>query len=176
MKAGTDFHIRDKNAQDVEDDVDIDGDDRQVFGDPQFTEHDILQSSHEPPNENTDDTRHARQSLRDLIEGKSVTRPRLSEVKMKMEAEHADLTSAIISARKLGDSAALINALEAQITHLVRLAATPLHAQLSLVHRNRRGAYPRRHRSAASAWTLTTSRRHQPDAGTRAAASVGCGA
>ncbi|KAF5358899.1 hypothetical protein D9758_004827 [Tetrapyrgos nigripes] len=44
---GTGFHTRDPNAQDVEEEVDIDGDDRILFGDVQFTEGDILGAGQE---------------------------------------------------------------------------------------------------------------------------------
>lgn len=40
---GTDFHIRDRTLQDVDDDIDVDGEDE--FGDAQFTEGDILRLS-----------------------------------------------------------------------------------------------------------------------------------
>lgn len=43
MQTGTDFHIRDRTLQDVDDDIDVDGEDE--FGDAQFTEGDILRLS-----------------------------------------------------------------------------------------------------------------------------------
>ena len=39
------FHVRDTNREDVEDEVDVDGDDEEVFGRAQFTEVDILSAS-----------------------------------------------------------------------------------------------------------------------------------
>ncbi|KAL6305775.1 hypothetical protein BKA93DRAFT_776680 [Sparassis latifolia] len=39
---GTGFEIRDRAQQDVEDEIDVDGEDEAVFGAPQFTESDIL--------------------------------------------------------------------------------------------------------------------------------------
>ena len=42
------FHVRDGNEQDVEDEVDIDGNDEDVFGSAQFTENDILCPGSDP--------------------------------------------------------------------------------------------------------------------------------
>jgi hypothetical protein len=39
------FHVRDTNHEDVEDEIDVDGDDEEVFGRAQFTEVDILSAS-----------------------------------------------------------------------------------------------------------------------------------
>ena len=39
------FHVRDANREDVEDEIDVDGDDSEVFGQAQFTEVDILSAS-----------------------------------------------------------------------------------------------------------------------------------
>ncbi|KAH9947159.1 hypothetical protein B0H21DRAFT_692425 [Amylocystis lapponica] len=48
---GTGFDVRNRMLQDVEDDIDVDGEDEVLFGAPQFTENDILALSNEsdPP-------------------------------------------------------------------------------------------------------------------------------
>ena len=43
--AASGFHVRDTNREDVEDEIDVDGDDEEVFGRVQFTEVDILSAS-----------------------------------------------------------------------------------------------------------------------------------
>lgn len=43
--AASGFHIRDANQEDVEDEIDVDGDDEEVFGRAQFTEVDVLSAS-----------------------------------------------------------------------------------------------------------------------------------
>ncbi|KAI0920947.1 hypothetical protein AcW2_006071 [Taiwanofungus camphoratus] len=45
---GTGFDVRDRNQQDIEDEVDVDGEDETVFGAPQFSEGDILALSGKP--------------------------------------------------------------------------------------------------------------------------------
>jgi hypothetical protein len=140
--AGMGFHTRDQNDQDVDDEVDVDGDDEAVYGGPQFTEGDIL--GHTEENEDADvqidgdttsdedeDGNTERKTLRDLVaEGKVVRRrsPSGGEgaggVKAKMEevmgvgdADKMDL--AVNSARRHGNSSTLIQALENKIKQLV---------------------------------------------------------
>lgn len=43
--AASGFHVRDTNHKDIEDEIDVDGDDEDIFGRPQFTEVDILSAS-----------------------------------------------------------------------------------------------------------------------------------
>ncbi|KAF7775729.1 hypothetical protein Agabi119p4_4122 [Agaricus bisporus var. burnettii] len=76
---GMGFHSRDPADQDVEDDIDIDGDDQDTYGEAQFTEGDILpvDEAHPAPvdedvdveieGDQTDEADAAQQSLRDLI-------------------------------------------------------------------------------------------------------------
>jgi hypothetical protein len=128
--------------------VDVDGDDEAVYGDAQFTEGDILGHT-EDPNEDADvqidgddlstsdedeDGNTQRKTLRDLVaEGKVVRRRSLGDVdgvdavKAKMEevlgvgdADKMDI--AVDSARKNGNSTALIQALENKIKQLVSLS------------------------------------------------------
>lgn len=128
----------------MDDDIDVDGDDEAVFGGAQFSEGDILGLTNDPHNENEDvridgdsddDEGHIEhQSLRDLMsEGKVVRRQSLSgegveAVKAKMEevmgvgdADKMDL--AVNSARRDGNSAMLIQALEDKIKQLVGLVS-----------------------------------------------------
>jgi hypothetical protein len=142
---GLGFHTRDLNHQDVDDEVDVDGDDEAVYGDAQFTEGDILGHA-EDANEDADvqidgdgdstsdeDGNAQRKTLRDLVaEGKVVRRRSppgadgVNAVKAKMEevmgvgdADKMDI--AVNSARRNGNSSALIQALENKIKQLVGL-------------------------------------------------------
>ncbi|KXN92313.1 hypothetical protein AN958_08544 [Leucoagaricus sp. SymC.cos] len=141
---GTGFHTRDPTSQDVEDEVDIDGDDQETYGEAQFTEGDIMPVQENRGLEFDEDVDieaeadphnvapSPRQSLRDLIvEGKAVQRqnpvdqaPVNDKVKAQVdealgvgEAEKLDL--AIISAKRKGDKEVLIAALEDKIKQLV---------------------------------------------------------
>jgi hypothetical protein len=117
--------------------VDVDGDDEVVFGGAQFTEGDILghpegdiQIDGDTTSDEDEDGITERKTLRDLVaEGKVVRRrvPGVDDVKVKMEevmgvgdADKMDL--AVNSARKHGNSSALILALENKIKQLVSLS------------------------------------------------------
>ncbi|KII95016.1 hypothetical protein PLICRDRAFT_96569, partial [Plicaturopsis crispa FD-325 SS-3] len=125
---GTGFDMRNRNEQDVEDEVDIDGDDEAVFGDVQFTEGDILGL---PREDGEDDATGS--TLRDLVaKGKVVTRTTGVEgVKAKVEevmglgdADRMDL--AILTARRNNDTPGLLLALENKIKQLesMRISST----------------------------------------------------
>ncbi|KAG6885603.1 hypothetical protein C0993_012350 [Termitomyces sp. T159_Od127] len=140
---GTGFHTRDRNEQDIEDDVDIDGDDG--FGDVQFTEGDVLpiSSSRAEENEEEDveidgngendlDVQRTQQTLRELIaEGKAVRNSsgsKLDETKAKLEevlgiSDTDKMDLAILAAKKRGDKASMITALENKVKQLVRSTA-----------------------------------------------------
>ncbi|KAJ3003939.1 hypothetical protein NUW54_g5050 [Trametes sanguinea] len=157
---GTGFDIPNRNAQDVDDDIDIDGEDEAVFGAPQFTEDDILGTSGQPDADeaasnagtdaevDVDDTtgvgeggpdREPKQgkTFKDLVaEGKMVLK-RVGEAKRSMEAvmgvgdtEQADL--AVELARRAGDPAALVRALENKVK---LLEATKVSSSTSLLCR-----------------------------------------
>lgn len=138
---GTGFHTRDRHEQDVDDEVDIDGDD-QAFGDAQFTEGDILPVDHPQPaveqdveveieGDSEDEAQREQKTLHDLVaEGKVVRRAvsndGLNAVKEKMDevmgvgdADKMDL--AILAARKRGDKSSLITALKNKVKQLVSL-------------------------------------------------------
>ncbi|KAJ8086940.1 hypothetical protein PM082_005765 [Marasmius tenuissimus] len=134
---GTGFHTRDRNAQDVDDEVDVDGDDAVVYGDAQFTEGDILplpEHNSRLPEEVegvrdgvAEDQQPSDTTLRDLVaEGKILKKvsevddthlkARMDEIMGLGEADKMDL--AILAARRKGNSSALIAALENKITQL----------------------------------------------------------
>ena len=142
---GLGFHTRDQNHQDIDDEVDVDGDDEAVYGDAQFTEGDILGHA-ENANEDVDvqidrdstgssdedeDGNTPRKTLRDLVaEGKVIRRRSppgadgVSAVKAKMEevmgvGDADKMNIAVSSARRNGNSSALIQALENKIKQLV---------------------------------------------------------
>lgn len=141
LKKGTGFHIRDDNVQDVEGDVDIDGDDEDAFGDVQFTERDLVSSTLEqqpvtgPSGYSTLDSEldaeDDENALRALVaEGKIVRRrtPSADIAGMKLkteeimdvgEAEQVD--DAVSAARQSGSKAALTHALEEKVKLLVGL-------------------------------------------------------
>lgn len=122
----------------MDEEVDVDGDD-QVFGDPQFTEGDILPVGATHPSveedveveleeDGEDEAKQAQKTLRALVaEGKLVRRTSNDEIasaKAKMEevmgvgdTERMDL--AILGARQRGDKSSLIIALENKVKQLV---------------------------------------------------------
>ncbi|KII95031.1 hypothetical protein PLICRDRAFT_169723 [Plicaturopsis crispa FD-325 SS-3] len=120
---GTGFDTRNRDEQDVEDEVDIDGDDEAVFGDAQFTEGDILGL----PSFGEDDATGS--TLRDLVaKGKVVTREgvkaKIEEVMGLGDADRMDL--AILTARRNNDTPGLLLALENKIKQLesMRISST----------------------------------------------------
>lgn len=142
MTTGLGFHTRDHNNQDVDDEIDVDGDDEAVFGDAQFTEGDILgltNDHHAEDNEirgvqvdgdsDEEDANRERKTLRDLVAEGRVVRRRadhegVDAVKAKMEevmgvgdADKMDI--AIHVARRKNNPSALIQALEDKIKQLV---------------------------------------------------------
>ncbi|CDO73777.1 hypothetical protein BN946_scf185015.g105 [Trametes cinnabarina] len=157
---GTGFDIPNRNAQDVDDEIDIDGEDEAVFGAPQFTENDILGTTMQlDPDEaassagtdaevDVDDTagveegalhREPKQGkmLKDLVaEGKVVIK-RVEEAKRTMEevmgvsdTEQADLVVEL--ARRAGDPVALVRALENKVK---LLESTKISSSTSLLCR-----------------------------------------
>ncbi|KAK0461755.1 uncharacterized protein EV420DRAFT_1527030 [Desarmillaria tabescens] len=144
---GTGFHTRNRNEQDIEEEIDIDGDD-EAFGCPQFTEGDILGPAPAPEaevdvdieNEGGDD---AAMTLRDLVaegkvtKGKEKTYEGLDVVKAKMDevmgVGDADrMDRAVLTARKSGNRPALIKALEEKVKYL---EATRVSSSTSLLCR-----------------------------------------
>ncbi len=126
----------------MDDDVDIDGDDHDVYGEQQFTEGDVISASRdeesddmdqdvdvEIDNETEDDTHDDEQkTLQDLVaEGRRATsgdgveavRAKMNEIMGVGDTERLD--SAIEAARNKGDVTALTIALESKIKLLVSL-------------------------------------------------------
>jgi len=77
-RPGAGFHTRNRNEQDVEEELDIDGDDKAVFGDAQFTEGDVLSAHTERgsiegdfqvniEDDGEDEGQGAQQTLHDLV-------------------------------------------------------------------------------------------------------------
>ncbi|KDQ64427.1 hypothetical protein JAAARDRAFT_28057 [Jaapia argillacea MUCL 33604] len=142
---GTGIHVRDHNQVDVDEEIDVDGDDEAVFGDAQFTEGDLLAPGAPEPHqlspeqepgtqidgvgENQDDGETDNQTLRALVaEGKIVRRDGealggVEGLKVKMEevlgvGETDKMDLAIVAARHAGDTLALVGALENKIKQL----------------------------------------------------------
>jgi hypothetical protein len=173
----------------VEDEVDVEGDDEDVFGDVQFTEGDILGPTSDPPLDvsleedlENGDTQREQKTLRDLVAEGKVLRRRLSpgteHVKAKMDeimgvgdADKMDL--AIAAARKQGNAKALITALENKVKQLVRPSFQSSLLNSSTACRNQCESHPQRPYCAAYAWTLIPSPRHRQAAGTHAVENVG---
>ncbi|KAK2466028.1 hypothetical protein APHAL10511_001670 [Amanita phalloides] len=143
---GTGFHTRNPEEQDVEDEVDIDGDDQDVYGEPQFTEGDLIALIRDGDSDNmdefayveiedgTEDEMHSgEKTLQDLVaEGRRATsgdgveaiRAKMNEVMGVGDTERLD--SAIAAAQNKGDKVALISALENKIKLLetMRVSST----------------------------------------------------
>ncbi|KAL1740787.1 hypothetical protein HDZ31DRAFT_85239 [Schizophyllum fasciatum] len=126
---GTGFHARNEDEQDIDEEIDVDGDDAEMYGAPQFDEGDIVPV--QPPqaemDENVeidiegDDLNADHRTLRDLIaDGKVVQRSAVECARAEMEqvmgvgdADRIDL--AILSAKKKGDKKSLIAALQEKV-------------------------------------------------------------
>ncbi|KAF8622158.1 hypothetical protein AX15_007276 [Amanita polypyramis BW_CC] len=145
---GTGFHTRNPDDQDVEDDVDIDGDDQAIYGEAQFTEGDVISLTRsrssddmddgvdieiDGESESEDESHDEQKTLHDLVaEGKLIkrvnstdgveaVRAKMNEVMGMGDIERIDI--AIATAQTKGDRAALINALENKIALLVGIHA-----------------------------------------------------
>ncbi|KAG6832170.1 hypothetical protein H0H92_004901 [Tricholoma furcatifolium] len=144
---GLGFHTRNQNDQDIEDEIDVDGD--EGFGDAQFTEGDVLPIYTAPAEVDQDEeveieedgegtAQPAQKSLRDLVaEGKVVRNGSGSESKETRVktgeimglGDMAKMDQDISAARKLGDKASLIVALENKVKQLVRLLCFQCYSQ-----------------------------------------------
>jgi hypothetical protein len=129
---GTGIHVRSSNSLDVDDEVDIDGEDEAVFGEAQFGEADVLalpssDRDLHPENEDIDvdidghlGTAQERQTLRHLVvEGKVLMkRADIIESKVIQSIEMNQLDLDIFTARSRNDTSALILALENKLKTL----------------------------------------------------------
>ncbi|KAF8806343.1 hypothetical protein BYT27DRAFT_7191688 [Phlegmacium glaucopus] len=133
---GTGFHTRDRDQQDIEEEIDIDGDDQAVFGDAQFTEGDIIPINEDVRNVDEDvdidiegdEVQQEQIRLRELVAAGKLAqrrscrqvaetgRPNAEESDSVVEADKTNM--AIISARQRGDKAGLILALESKVTEM----------------------------------------------------------
>jgi len=148
---GTGFHTRNPNDRDVEEDVDIDGDDQAVYGEVQFTEGDVItlgidQDGRVEIDVETDNEMDVEdKSLHDLVaegkvisratkgDGVDIVRAKMNEVMGIGDAERLD--QAIAIARTKCDKMAMIIALESKIKLMesVRVAsATSLLCRICL--------------------------------------------
>ncbi len=176
--------VRDHGQVDMEDDIDIDGDDEVVFGDAQFTESDVLGLGVEATVDVEGDDNEEK-TLRDLVaEGKVVTRrPVPSDmpgIKAEMEevmgvGEADRMDEAIKSARKRGNSLQVIQALENKIKLLVRniFFRPDSTSDRTLSTRNPCASHPPRPPCVESVSTHTPSPLSPPGAGIHAAESAG---
>jgi len=131
--AGTGFDVLSHAQGDVEDDLDIDGDDTVVFGVAQFGENDIVANDAPDEGEDTEnesvmsesgEKRVRRRTLRDLVaEGKAVRAKLPAEGKTQEEevisvGEAEELDCAVATAKESGSSVAVVQALEAKVKQL----------------------------------------------------------
>ncbi|EJD01515.1 uncharacterized protein FOMMEDRAFT_111395 [Fomitiporia mediterranea MF3/22] len=123
---GMGVHVRDSTQLDVDEEVDVDGDDE--FGVAQFTEQDVVDPNSSQDIDVGGDDDDEGGTLRDLVaEGKVTTRklvtPNLDGVRAEVEqvigvGETDQMDQAVEVARKSGDTAALIAALENKVKQL----------------------------------------------------------
>jgi E3 ubiquitin-protein ligase RNF220 len=182
------FHVRNRNEPDVDDEVDIDGDDEAVFGDAQFTEGDVLAPSNDPRHavdnqeleveieDDGDEIRLQNKTLRDLVAEGGVSmkeegqgKGKAKEVVEDRETSRTDLAIAI--ARKRGNLPALVSALDRKIKELVWLSSRIFHGLKAIWKiRNLR----RLPRFVEFALTRTRSQLYRPGVGTHVVENVGC--
>ncbi|KZP00165.1 hypothetical protein CALVIDRAFT_533816 [Calocera viscosa TUFC12733] len=131
--AGTGFDVLNHSQPDVEDELDIDGDDTAVFGTAQFGENDIVGNEAAGEGDDTEnesvisesgERRVRRRTLRDLVaDGKAVrARPpedgKVQEEEVISVGEAEELDCAVATAKDSGNSAAVVQALEAKVKQL----------------------------------------------------------
>ncbi|KAF7301969.1 RING-type domain-containing protein [Mycena indigotica] len=126
---GTGFATRDPNAQDIDDEIDIDGDDEEVFGGIQFTERDVVNAfpatERIRPTEDGEDMEvdidgDGEETLRELVaQGKVIKRDRPAQQVLDSHRQTCDevdkLELAILTAKSRGDQASLIGLLQSKI-------------------------------------------------------------
>lgn len=133
LQTGTGIHVRTSNSLDVDDEVDIDGEDEAMFGEAQFGEADVLalpssDRDLHPENEDIDididghlGTAQEQQTLRHLVVEGKVLMERADSIESKViqsfEMDQLDLD--IFTARSRNDTSALILALESKLKILV---------------------------------------------------------
>ena len=139
---GTGFDVRDRTQQDVDDDIDVDGEDDVLFGAPQFTECDIIPLTNGKPDGDaasdveretepatTSQEGASAATLKDLVaKGKLVRRKvhNVDDLKQTMDevmgiGEAEEVEKAIEKARRDKNDAALIKALESKVQLMVSI-------------------------------------------------------
>lgn len=131
LHPGTGILTRPPHTQsdDIDDEIDIFGDDEAVYGDAQFTEGDIVTVSRPASSEDNNLVGEEERTLRELVaEGKVIRRRKEEEdpkVSGKLESldegEEDRLDLAILAARQRQDTTLLISLLENKLDFLVRL-------------------------------------------------------
>lgn len=130
---GAGFHIRNRNEQDVEEELDIEGDDQAVYGEVQFTEKDVVpvrmaredgfHVNIEDDSEDEGEVQRVQQAPHDLVSHSATNTEKLIEETGRfpddLEVDQIDLT--IVVARDRGDKEGLLAAMENKIKHLVGL-------------------------------------------------------
>ena len=211
-RPGIGFDVPNRHDQDVDDEIDVDGEDEALFGAPQFTEQDVVAppelneingalsdagtdadvdvdmngdaaASGATSGDGPEREPKRGKSLRDLVaEGKVIRQKVVEDAKLKMnevmgvgDAEKVDL--AVELARRAGDQAALIRALESKVQLLVsgcpHLLLPPSRLNGCLC-RNPRRFHHRHHFSAVSVLTRTRSPLCRLAAGILAVVNAGC--
>ncbi|TFK55624.1 hypothetical protein OE88DRAFT_1652021 [Heliocybe sulcata] len=132
---GAGFSTLDWNQQDIEEDIDVDGDDAAMFGEVQFTEGDVLGESIDVDGGGGDDDDREDgppdgSTLRTLVaQGKVVKRRDVLKAEMNevMGVGETDLMDlAIATAKQKGDTAALVLALEHKVKQLESMKVSSL--------------------------------------------------
>ncbi|KIY73981.1 hypothetical protein CYLTODRAFT_485111 [Cylindrobasidium torrendii FP15055 ss-10] len=135
---GTGFQTRDRHEQDIEEDIDIDGDDEGTFGSVQFTEGDVLIATAPPPEDvevDIEGDEEEEKTLHELIaEGRQ---PSIQAVKAKMDeimgvGNMDKLDTALQDATRSGSKSAMIKALGEKIKYL---EASRIESSTSLICR-----------------------------------------
>ncbi len=112
LRPGSGFNVRNRTLADIDDDIDIEEGDEAVFGQSQFTEHDIIRS----PEDEFIDVGQER-----ALPASSAIKPRTNGVGThRTSNEIQSYDQAIRDAQDSGDMAALVLALERKLAHFVR--------------------------------------------------------
>ncbi|KAJ3516291.1 hypothetical protein NLJ89_g1218 [Agrocybe chaxingu] len=134
---GAGFYTR-THDENVDGEIDIDGDDQAIYGGVQFTEDDVVPVNDQRPTidegveveieaDEDDGAQEKQKTLHDLVAAATRTSKPLDggQTRVKRAIGGTDMSKmdwAILAARRRGDKSALIAALEEKLTHLV---ATP---------------------------------------------------
>jgi hypothetical protein len=185
------FHVRERGQQDVEEDIDVDGDEEVLFGDAQFTENDVITRTNstggiseessltEEEVDHIDGEDVDGKSLRVLVSRGGFTKARQSLTPAEATIEETvtgDLNQAeiaVLAARRTGKPSELVLALEAKIKLLVSRWPSMIYCRSSGELRSS-CAYRHQHRRCAAYVSIHTEIRLCPQAvGIHAAVNAG---